>query len=309
MSLEYTSNATGPFDARYLAFLETVSRLRPSLHRYCARMTGSVMDGEDVVQEALFQAYRKLDTFEDGRPLGPWLFKIAHNRCLDFLRRRSVRDRAEQAVDAPTSVPPVDPHGREVTRAVEHLVLHLPPKERACVLLKDVLDYSLEEIAELVDSTVGGVKSALNRGRAKLASSAALPERSRSMSEESSQLLRLYVDRFNQRDWDALRELIAADARLVVCDRFSGRLEDSPYFGRYARVKAPWKLSIGDVDGEPAIVCLQETSGTWTPIAIIRVDIADGRIRHISDYTHCPWLLPAAQTIDLTNRRLDESHS
>src|SRR4029450_2569455 len=87
--------AAGPFEARYLAFLETISRLRPSLHRYCSRMTGSVVDGEDVVQEALFRASRKLDTFDEERPLGPWLFRIAHNQCIDFLRRRSVREKAE----------------------------------------------------------------------------------------------------------------------------------------------------------------------------------------------------------------------
>jgi len=84
--------ASGPVDARYLAFLETISTLRPSMHRYCARMTGSVMDGEDVVQEALIEAYRKMDQFDDSRPLKPWLFRIAHNRCIDFLRRKGVRD-------------------------------------------------------------------------------------------------------------------------------------------------------------------------------------------------------------------------
>ena len=62
---------TGPFETRYAAFLETITQLRPPLHRYCARMTGSVMDGEDVVQEALFEAYRKLDKFDEGRPLKP----------------------------------------------------------------------------------------------------------------------------------------------------------------------------------------------------------------------------------------------
>src|SRR3954453_16950994 len=82
-------------DARYLAFLETIRHLRPSLHRYCARMTGSTLDGEDVVQDALFHAYRKLDTYDDSRPLGPWLFRIAHNQCIDHLRRRRVRAGAE----------------------------------------------------------------------------------------------------------------------------------------------------------------------------------------------------------------------
>src|ERR1700736_4543367 len=134
--------AHGPFEARYLAFLETITQLRPRLHRYCSRMTGSVMDGEDVVQDALFEAYRKLDQYDDTRPLAPWLFQIAHNRCIDFLRRREVRQEAEAAAIEPDTVDPSEPVGPMLDRAVEHLVLALPPKERACVLLKDVFDYS-----------------------------------------------------------------------------------------------------------------------------------------------------------------------
>src|SRR5258708_35537173 len=138
------TDARGIFEARYLAFLETITHLRPSLHRYCSRMTGSVLDGEDIVQDSLFQAYRKLDTFDDDRPLAPWLFRIAHNRCIDFLRRREVRQEAEAAAVEPDSVVPADPVGPILDRAVVHAGLALPPKERACVLLKDVFDYSLE---------------------------------------------------------------------------------------------------------------------------------------------------------------------
>jgi RNA polymerase sigma-70 factor, ECF subfamily len=87
-------NSVGLFDSRYRSFLETMNEFRPSLHRYCARMTGSVMDGEDIVQEALFEAYRKLDPYDESRPLKPWLFGIAHNRCIDFLRKRKVGWRA-----------------------------------------------------------------------------------------------------------------------------------------------------------------------------------------------------------------------
>src|SRR6266850_6315675 len=130
-------DGSGPFEARYLAFLETIATLRPSLHRYCARMTGSVMDGEDVVQEALFDAYRKLDKFDESRPMKPWLFRIAHNRCIDFLRRRGVRQEAEAAAMGADSVQPADPAVLGVGRAVEQLVISLPPMERACVLLKD----------------------------------------------------------------------------------------------------------------------------------------------------------------------------
>ncbi len=299
----------GVFEARYLAFLETITHLRPKLHRYCSRMTGSVLDGEDVVQDALFQAYRKLDTFEEDRPLAPWLFRIAHNRCIDFLRRREVRQEAEAEAAPPESVEAVDPPGPALGRAVEHLVLTLPPKERACVLLKDVFDYSLEEIAELVDSTVGGVKAALNRGRAKLAASAAaaasageaaVPPRAtrppRAVSPEASRLLQEYVDRFNQRDWDGLRALISADARIRVADRFAGKVVDSPYFSRYARLTWPWRIVLGEVDGEPVIVQLRRATETdrWIPNAVVRLDIINDRITHIVDYTHCPWLMQAA---------------
>jgi len=260
-------------------------------------MTGSVVDGEDVVQDALFQAYRKLDTFDDARPLAPWLFRIAHNRCVDFLRRRGVREAAEADAVGSDSVVPVDPPGPALGRAVEHLVLTLPPMERACVLLKDVFDYSLEDIAGLVDSTVGGVKAALNRGRSKLA---ALPQRTsppRAKSADVARLLHLYVERFNQQDWNGLRELIAADARLRVADRFAGPLADSPYFSNYGRTPVPWRLAVGDVDGEPAIILLHRRADEWTPHSLVHLEVTNQRITRIADYWHTPWILQTATSV------------
>jgi RNA polymerase sigma-70 factor (ECF subfamily) len=273
-NFQFDLDATGLFEARYVAFLETITHLRPRLHRYCARMTGSVLDGEDVMQEAVFEAYRKLDAFDDSRPLGPWLFQIAHNRCIDFLRRRQVREAAEAAAVGPQSVLPADPPGRAVDRAVERLVINLPPKERACVLLKDIFDYSLEEIADLVDSTVGGVKAALSRGRAKLAILPEAPEGRPATSPSAVELLRLYVDRFNRRDWDGVRELASADARLRVADCFAGRLADSPYFVEYERPIIPWRMALGKVDGETAIIILRDDSDGLTPFSVIRADVA-----------------------------------
>ena len=290
---------TGKFEARYLAFLETISPLRPRLHRYCARMTGSITDGEDVVQDALFRAYRSLETWDDSRPLAPWIFRIAHNQCIDFLRSRGVRVETEAAAAEPDFVEPTDPIGPAIGPAIEHLVLNLPPKERACVLLKDVFEYSLEEIAELVESTVGGVKAALNRGRSKLESLQGRPAAPpRVSTPENKQILRLYVDRFNNRDWDGLRELISADARLLVADRYSGSFAAGGYLGVYSRMQVAWQLTLGEVDGEPSIILLNERNGEWEMEGIVRLDIgADGRIEQISDYQHCPWILTAGSIV------------
>ena len=294
--------ASGPVDARYLAFLETISTLRPRMHRYCARMTGSVMDGEDVVQEALIEAYRKMDQFDDSRPLKPWLFRIAHNRCIDFLRRKGVRDEAEAAAAVPEAVLPAEPAVLGLGTAVEHLVISLPPKERACVLLKDVFDYSLEEIAELVDTTVGGVKAALSRGRMKLASSPAPSQPARSANPELQRIMQLYVDHFNRRDWDGVRELISADARLTVADRFAGNFGETPYFFNYDRWPWPWKLAVGELDGEPVVIILQRGADTWTVYSAIRMNVIDHKIERIADYIHCPWMIPAAASASTAGR-------
>ena len=294
--------ASGPVDARYLAFLETISTLRPSMHRYCARMTGSVMDGEDVVQEALIEAYRKMDQFDDSRPLKPWLFRIAHNRCIDFLRRKGVRDEAEAAAAVPEAVLPAEPAVLGLGAAVERLVISLPPKERACVLLKDVFDYSLEEIAELVDTTVGGVKAALSRGRMKLASSPAPSQPARSANPELQRIMQLYVDHFNRRDWDGVRELISADARLTVADRFAGKFGEAPYFFNYDRWPWPWKLAVGELDGEPVVIILQRGADTWTVYSAIRMNVIDQKIERIADYIHCPWMIPAAASASTAAR-------
>lgn len=297
-------NQSGPFEARYLTFLETITQLRPSLHRYCSRMIGSVMDGEDVVQEVLLEAYRKLDKFEDSRPLKPWLFRIAHNRCIDFLRSRGVRVEVESAATVSEAVEPAKVLALGLGRAVEHLVTSLPPKERACLLLKDVFDYSLEEIAELVDSTVGGVKAALSRARTKLAAAPAPARSPRPVDPELTEVIQLYVDRFNRRDWDGVRELISADARLIVADAFAGKLAEAPYFSNYQRWSMPWKMAVGEVDGEVVAMVLQRGPDTWSPYSVVRLDVDGQQIKSIRDYAHCPWVIPAAASVTVASSRL-----
>ena len=287
-------DATGLFDTRYTAFLTSVAKIRPRLHRYCARMTGSVMDGEDVVQESLFEAYQKLEMFDNSRLLDPWLFRLAHNRCIDFLRRRRIRQSTEAAVAEPNSIMPSEPDSIGVDRAIERLVVHLPPKERACVLLKDVFDYSLEEIANLVGSTVGGVKAALNRGRSKLAALPTQVRGSRAVDPNLSRLLCLYVERFNRQDWDGVRELISADANLRVANYFAGRFADAPYLTTYAGLTVPWRMAVGQVDGEPTVIMLRRSGNKWTPVSVIHLDVVGEHIERIRDYAECPWLLAAA---------------
>jgi RNA polymerase sigma-70 factor, ECF subfamily len=298
MSLEAAADAdveqAGLFEPRRIAFIESIANFRPRMHRYCARMTGSALDGEDVMQEAIFEAYLKLGSFDTTRPLGPWLLRIAHNRCIDFLRRRQARREAEAEAGALTWIRPPEAVGKGVDRAIERLVIALPPKERACVLLKDVFDYSLEEVAGLVESTTGGVKAALNRGRGKLAMLTDVQPPERKSSKEELALLRLYVDRFNRRDWQGVRELASADARLRVADCFAGRLADSPYFVEYERPIIAWRMALGEVDGDTVVVILRGDPQGAVPFSAIRIGIAGGRITSIADYIKCSWILETA---------------
>jgi RNA polymerase sigma-70 factor (ECF subfamily) len=213
-----------------------------------------------------------------------------------------VRRGAEAEAVAEDSIAPVEATGHGVKRAIEHVVLALPPKERACVLLKDVFDYSLEEIAELVDSSVGGVKAALNRGRSKLTKLTPRSPIAVVDDEGTTRLLALYVDRFDRRDWDGLRELISADARVRVADRFRGPLAASPYFGRYERLTTAWRMALGVVDGERVAIVLRREQDDWVPDSIARIELSGDRIVGVADYKHCPWIFAAAESVSVIPR-------
>lgn len=129
------------------SFLTVVDGLRPELHRYCARLTGSVIEGEDVVQETLAKAFYALSLSTEVPPLRPWLFRIAHNTALDFLKshaRKYVETRAELDDVATVADEQPDP---VVVRAALSRFLALPVSQRSAVILKDVLGHSLEERA------------------------------------------------------------------------------------------------------------------------------------------------------------------
>ena len=138
--------------ARQVQLLALADELRPELHRYCARLMGSVIDGEDVVQDTFTRAYVAVDELKDDPPLRAWLFRIAHNRALDLLRSRAIRavepiEAAHEVAD-PESPDPVEVMmRREAVETAVSRFAELPTMQRSVVILKDVLDQSLEEIA------------------------------------------------------------------------------------------------------------------------------------------------------------------
>jgi RNA polymerase sigma-70 factor (ECF subfamily) len=280
-------------------FLAAIGELRPKLHRFCTRMCGSALDGEDVVQEALAQAFYNLPSLKDQSRLEPWLFRIAHHKCIDLLRheRRQREDTVpyEEEHEPHSSATESAPDDEPIDETLASLVGQLPPKERAAVLLKDVLQYRLAEVAEVVDSTVGGVKAALHRGRAKLRVLHAAPSRVE-LDRRQRELLDAYVECFNRRDWEALRRLIQVDAKLEVVDAFIGKLEDASYFRNYAALPWEWKLSLARVDGDPLIVHWKKVGADWQPHTAIRLWWQDGKVARIKDYAHVDYLLRDAHT-------------
>jgi RNA polymerase sigma-70 factor, ECF subfamily len=284
-------------------FLAAVKEMRPRLHRFCSRMCGSVLDGEDLVQETLAQAFYYLPSLKDQSRLEPWLFRIAHNKCVDFLRRER-RQREDTVPYDEERGPETAADGTEaaeepVDDALAALVAALPPKERACVLLKDVLDYPLGEIAGIVDSTLGGVKAALHRGRTKLRELHHAPSQAE-LDGRQRRLLEAYVEHFNRQDWDALRRLIQADARveIVGMTEFSLSDADAPYFRNYSALPWEWRFSLALVDGEPLIVHWQKAAGDWLPRAAVRLWWRDGKVARIRDYVHVGYLLQDARTVE-----------
>jgi RNA polymerase sigma-70 factor (ECF subfamily) len=280
-------------------FAGVVEPIRPDLHRYCSRMAGSALDGEDLVQETLAQAYYGLSLLREDVPLRPWLFKIAHHKCVDFLRSRSawptveVDERNEPTVEIG---PEIEDHELAL-RAFSTLVLALPPRERACVLLKDVLGYSLPEIAGILDTSVGGVKAALHRGREKLTG---LQEEPAHRHGPLPEVARRYIDIFNRRDWAALGALLEEDVHceLVGHVHHVGREAlQKQYFSTYASLSFGWRLVEATIDGEPAILCEREEGGRWAPWHPIRLDWRGGRVARIRDYVHVSYLLRDKQTV------------
>jgi RNA polymerase sigma-70 factor (ECF subfamily) len=272
--------------------------IRPKLHRYCARMTGSVVDGEDVVQEALMKAMAALPETDTIIRLENWLFRIAHNAALDFLRRRA-RQEALHADEDPEMI--VDPTAgadhRQIAAASLGTFMRLPVAQRSAVVLKDVLGYSLDEIAGFLEFSLPAVKAALHRGRERLRALADEPDDMPVpvLAEPERSLLAAYIDRFNARDFDAVRDMLADEARLDLVNRrpLAHRPEIDKYFGNYARVD-DWHFVAGFVDGRPAALALDRHEPEGPPIYFILLEWADGKLAVIRDFRYARYIVEGA---------------
>ena len=257
---------SSPPTARHAQLLALAGELRPELHRYCARLMGSVIEGEDVVQDTFARAFVALDELQEAPPLRAWLFRIAHNRALDLLRSRAIRaaepiEAAHEVAD-PESPDPVEALMRReaVDTAVSRFV-ELPTVQRSVVILKDVLDQSLEEIAAMLDLTVNAVKAHLARGRARLkAINAQAP--AQPAPRPPSPAVARYVALFNRRDWDGLRAMLADDVRLIQSSYplRAGAADVGMFFGIYAR-SAPVRLAPAWLDGREVIAVCEDPRG------------------------------------------------
>jgi RNA polymerase sigma-70 factor, ECF subfamily len=278
-------------------FLELVAEVRPELHRYCARITGSVVDGEDIVQEALARAFYAISIATELPPLRPWLFRVAHNTSIDFLRRyehRHVEPRADFDDTEAGAEVPMDP---EVLRAALSSFLDLPVSQRSAVVLKDVLGHSLEETADTMGTTIPAVKAALVRGRTTLrACRARTPNPPRAAEEidpEERQQLQRYVALFNERNWDALRALMAEECRLDLVSKAARRgKEVHGYFARYA-AEPDTRLALGSVEGRPAL--LVTTKDGARPAYFILLEWRDDQVSLIRDFRYVPYIVREAE--------------
>jgi RNA polymerase sigma-70 factor, ECF subfamily len=272
--------------------------MRPKLHRYCARMVGSVIDGEDVLQDALIKAVEALASAGPiGNPEG-WLFRIAHNTALDFLRRRN----RQQALQSPEEVDMIaDPAdtllSREIAKTSLRTFMRLPVAQRSSVILMDVLGCSLREVCDILDFSLPAVKAALHRGRAQLRELAAEPDDlpRPALSEADRDRLGNYVAHFNARDFDAIRAMIADDVRLDLVNktRMSGKTEVSRYFGNYLKA-TDWHLVAGLVEERPAILVFDPHEPDAGPRYFVLLQWSADKVATIRDFRHAPYIIDGA---------------
>jgi len=271
-------------------FEKSLSDLRPRLHRYCARMTGSAVDGEDVLQETLIKALHARTGGVEIANLEGWLFRAAHTTSLDFLRRHRRHTLVPLTEDLDAAPLPES----ELVEVSFRTFLQLPELQRCAVILKDVLGHSVEEIAGTADCTAAAAKSALQRGRAALRRLAAQPEGARLplLADADRQRMAAYVERFRSGEFDAIRAMLAEDVRLELVNRLrqEGRTTIAPYFTRYAEV-TKWRFAFGAIEGTPAMLVFDSTGPMERPSHFVLLGWRGPEIISIRDFLYAPYAL------------------
>lgn len=285
--------------AKRTELIALAEELRPELHRYCSRLMGSVIDGEDVVQDAFTRALFALDDMQDVPALRAWLFRVAHNRALDLLRSRAVR--AAEPIEAANDVAdetapdPVEMLMRQeaIQTAVSRFT-DLPVHQRSVIILKDVLDEPLAEIAALLELTVDSVKAHLARGRARLRA-INLEAGREPVTKSTSDAVARYVSLFNQRDWDGLRALLASDVKLhqSTYPLRVGAGDVGMFFSIYAKIDGVW-LAPGWLEGREVIAVFENRTDA-KPSYIMWLEWRDGKISFIRDYRYVRYVVAEAE--------------
>jgi RNA polymerase sigma-70 factor (ECF subfamily) len=295
---------------------------RAALTGHCYRMLGSAADAEDAAQETIVRAWRSLDRFEERSSLKTWLYRIATNVCLDLLSDRSRRMRPmeeqpagsaddaletrprthwlEPVADARAIPADADPFERTALKQSIRLAFvaalqHLPPKQRAVLLLAEVLGWSAAEIAECLDTSLAAVNSALQRARAVL-NSRDVTLSGEPLSNRDSELLDRYVDAFHRYDVDALAALLKEDAvfsmppyRLWLQGPNAVR---AWLLGRGAACRGS-RLVPTEACGSPAFGHYKPAGdGTWRPWALVVLEISAGRVAGWHSFLDTETLFP-----------------
>jgi len=287
--MELSQELAGEIQQSWHRFLQRTESLRPDLHRYCRSLTRSVWDAEDLVQDTLLRGFAKLGEFSNpiDNPKA-YLFRIATNLWLDQVRRTEFQQPVEQSKESSHE------QSVEIRDAARQLMNRLPPQEGAAVVLKEVLDFRLEEIAEILQTSVGAIKSALHRGRGKLAT----PAGASGAPQPSAELVDRFVEAFNARDLDRLTALLLEEsiAETVGMGTSYGRKpisESSLYYSLFLE-KGEARAERRNFGGEELVLFwysdLDQPAKRFVR-EVLRLEELDGQVSRLRYYTFCPETL------------------